>query len=211
MTPSRRVLLLAACAAAACEPVDDRVLTVKPEPIVLSNFEDMSDQPLDPRFTPWEYTVYNTDIRAAQAYIVTPGHDSNWCLRWQWEFTDPPNRRPDYPGTLERTQIPGSIDLRPYTRFVFSHHYEDTGTCVDARKPDRERAVPRARVGVSDQRARVDHLADHDGPAGRFHGGLLYRQGRALGGLLPARGRSDDHRATQPAGRQLLGRCVIDR
>lgn len=130
MTRSKRVLLLAACAAAACEPVDDRVLTVKPEPIVLSNFEDLSDQPLDPRFTPWEYTVYNTDIRAAEAYIVMPGHDSNWSLRLQWEFTNPPNGRPDYPGTLERTQMPGSINLRPYTRFVFSHRYEDTGTCV---------------------------------------------------------------------------------
>jgi len=130
MTRSRCALLLTAWAVAACEPVDDRMLTVMPAAIVLNNFENLSAQPLDPRFTPWEYTVYNTDVGAAQADIVMPGHDSNWCLRLDWQFTDPPNGAPDYPGTLERTQIPGSLDLRAYTRFVFSHRYDDVGTCT---------------------------------------------------------------------------------
>jgi hypothetical protein len=123
-------VLLAVSAVAACEPVDDRNLTVLPNSIVLDNFEDQTAVPLDPRFTEWEYTVYNTTIHTAQMDIVRPGHDSNWALRLTWTFTDEPNGTVDYPGALERTQIPGSLDLRLFTRFVFSHRYDDAGTCT---------------------------------------------------------------------------------
>ena len=74
--------------------------------------------------------MYNTPVSTAQMDAVNPGHDSNWALRLTWTFTDVANGTVDYPGALERTQIPGSLDLRLFTRFVFSHRYDDAGTCT---------------------------------------------------------------------------------
>jgi hypothetical protein len=126
---SARALLITPLLAFGCMALDERELAVKPESIALNSFEDMTTQPLDPRFDAWVYSTYSSDLYTIDNRVVTPGFNSNWCSRLSWSITEPPNGTPEFPGVVLRSQIRNKIDLRSYSRFVFTHRYEDPGGC----------------------------------------------------------------------------------
>jgi hypothetical protein len=124
----RTALAAAALAAAACA-VDDRVITARPEPIVIDTFEDGSLIPNDPRFNRWGSVVYNTDLATREYRVTEPGFNSAFALTLTWEFSDPPDGIPNYPDALIRTQALGAIDVTAHQSFKFAYRYEAAGAC----------------------------------------------------------------------------------
>jgi hypothetical protein len=124
-------LALAVCLLAAASgcALDERVIDVRPDPLVIDTFEDMNLMPSDSRFRQWESAVYGTDFGTRTVYVTGPGYASSWCLREDWEIDDPPDGVPTYPGMVLRIQAPGSVDLSGFRTLAFDHRYSHEGSC----------------------------------------------------------------------------------
>jgi hypothetical protein len=123
-------LLLAAASGCA---LDERVIEVRPNPLVVDTFEDMNLMPADPRFRRWESAIYGTDFGMRTVYVTGPGYASGGCLREDWEIDDPPDGMRNYPGMVLRIQALGSIDLGGFGYLSFEHLYGHEGSCKSHR------------------------------------------------------------------------------
>jgi len=115
-----------------CLSLDDRDLHVRSSGVVLSSFENMSADALDPRFGAWTASAYNSDLASVDSAPFDPGFNSDWALQLVWRVTDPPNGQVDGVGVRERLPVqatPGAVDLDGYTRLVFTHRTEGNAGC----------------------------------------------------------------------------------
>jgi len=109
--------------ACGCLSVDDRELSIKMGGIVLTSFEATDDRPPDGRFRAWQEGVANTDVFDVAATLIDPGYNSAVCLQLDWRMTDPANGAVDAVAAFERTETILPVDLRTFTRVVFTHQY----------------------------------------------------------------------------------------
>jgi hypothetical protein len=122
--------------------------------IVIATFESGTGTPDDPRFEPFRYYSYNPSLpdlppgAFVRSPVVSPGFDSNYALRLQWEVIDVPDGQPNYPGAGVGTVVNGFIDLSTYTVFMFFQEYQHTGGC----EPDMDLVVS---LGCSQYNASV--------------------------------------------------------
>jgi len=121
-----RTLACALLAAAACG-VDERLIDVRPDPLLIDTFEDGDLYSPDPRFRKWEgYTGDGTRTY----YVSSPGFDSDHCLRSDWQYMDPVDGAVGQAQLLVRIQALASLDLTMFTRFTFARLYRNDAGCA---------------------------------------------------------------------------------
>jgi hypothetical protein len=99
----------------------------------LDDFEDGDANPVDPRFAVWQYYSYNSDGGFVASTPFAPGFNSNGAINLDWEVHDKVDGTRNYPGAGLRTLASNSqvfLDLSRYTRLVFAHRYQHSGTCL---------------------------------------------------------------------------------
>jgi len=114
--------------AAACT-VDDRMITVKPEPIVLGTFESGLEAD-DPRFGAWSAFPSGEDIVSMRSSLAHDGCEkSAWCLDLDWQLTDVADGAPSTAGVAHGLALPSPVDVSGQARIVFDHQYTNRGAC----------------------------------------------------------------------------------
>jgi hypothetical protein len=112
--------------------LDERMIAVKPEPIVVGSFENGLDAD-DPRFGAWSALPSGADIVLLRSTLE---HDacstSRWCLGLEWEITDPVDGVPSQAGVGNQLTALAPVDLTGYSRLVFDHQYLHQGSCAPA-------------------------------------------------------------------------------
>jgi len=111
-----------------------------PPAILIDDFEDLDEYPLDRRFDYWQYYTFNPHEDSVHSVIdwrdAAAARDGNGGLNLEWSFADPPDGVFQATGVGLRTLISTTqvyLDVSQYTRLVFSHRYQHA---VDDRVPD---------------------------------------------------------------------------
>jgi hypothetical protein len=125
---SSLALTLPAVASSGCA-LDERMIAVKPDPIVLGTFEAGTAAD-DPRFGSWSAYPNGSDLVTMMSSLVHDGcAQSAWCLGLDWQVTDPPDGRTSEAGVVDRVAPLTPIDLSGYARLVFDHQSLHQGPC----------------------------------------------------------------------------------